>query len=94
MYGHSNAGNDGNKIGKRTKEKAIMHLLALNINSLTVVARQKEKRKRKKGELAKCKSLCHEIPTDPMSNVRNPCDVHDGVKLSGYMNHHNLMNIK
>lgn len=41
-----------------------------------------------------CKSLCHEIPTDPISNVRNTYDVQDGVKLSGYINHHNLINIK
>lgn len=49
MYGRYNTGNDGNKIRKRTKEKAIMHLLALNINWLTVVP-LKEK---KKGGLAK-----------------------------------------
>lgn len=72
-----------------------MHLLVLNIHSLTVAPLPKqEKKKKKNGELAKCKSLCHEIPTDIVSNVRNPCDVQDGVKFSGYINCHNLINIK
>lgn len=57
MYSCYNTGNGGNKIRKRTKEKAIMHLLALNINWLTVAPLKK-----KKEDLPiKEKSLCHEI---------------------------------